>query len=343
MQNWYFIWKSSHSRISLLFFFVACGAWATLVACFQSGLDVGHDGPHMVMHSTNIKSLDLHCIMHNKIQKEPMLQHTAHPFMAPPFPNLHISPLWSGSNETTWLILADIPSLSSSRIKHYSKGLLFWIICTIAAAVLTHVCYPWQKILKNITQTINVISGVSWTQWSWKKGSLLTSCRNAMHLFRDFWHETLNFACAVVLPGQAFLWQLVDLTTGVAKPYYFIHINREVQEDLYMWAECLVNLMGGYHHGRTMVFLSTSEPVQTRLEPLAKGQCWAHPGSVEFVRAVGHTEQNTVGALPHCSGHADMGQQASQWTHHIPYQQPSIRAYHQPTVPQVQGNHVSST
>ena len=112
------------------------------------------------------------------------------------------------------------------------------------------------------------------------------------------------------LPVQ---WYFQDKPTiGVAKPYYFIHINREVQEDLYMWAECLVNLMGGYHHGRMMVFLSTSEPVQTRLEPLANGQCWAHPGSVELVTAVGHTECNTVGALPHCPGHADMGQQASQ-------------------------------
>ena len=55
---------------------------------------------------------------------------------------------------------------------------------------------------------------------------------------------TLNFACAVVLPGRAFLRRLIDLTIGVLKPHYFIRITREVREDLHMWAEFLANFNG---------------------------------------------------------------------------------------------------
>ena len=55
---------------------------------------------------------------------------------------------------------------------------------------------------------------------------------------------TLNFACAVVLPGRAFLRRLIDLTIGVSKPHYFIRITKEVREDLHMWAEFLANFNG---------------------------------------------------------------------------------------------------
>ena len=55
---------------------------------------------------------------------------------------------------------------------------------------------------------------------------------------------TLIFACAVVLPGRAFLRRLIDLTTGVSKPHFFIRITREVREHLHMWAEFLANFNG---------------------------------------------------------------------------------------------------
>ena len=51
---------------------------------------------------------------------------------------------------------------------------------------------------------------------------------------------TLSFACAVVLPVR----RLIDMTTGVSKPHYFIRITREVREDLHMWAEFLANFNG---------------------------------------------------------------------------------------------------
>ena len=55
---------------------------------------------------------------------------------------------------------------------------------------------------------------------------------------------TLNFACVVVLPGQASLRRLIDLTMGVSKPHYFIRITKEAREDLHMWAEFLANFNG---------------------------------------------------------------------------------------------------
>ena len=55
---------------------------------------------------------------------------------------------------------------------------------------------------------------------------------------------TLNFACAVVLPGRAFLSRLIDMTIGMSKPHYFIRITREVREDMHMWAEFRANFNG---------------------------------------------------------------------------------------------------
>ena len=45
----------------------------------------------------------------------------------------------------------------------------------------------------------------------------------------------LNFACAVVVPGRAFLRHLIDLTVGVHQPHYHIRITREVKQDLHVW------------------------------------------------------------------------------------------------------------
>ena len=36
----------------------------------------------------------------------------------------------------------------------------------------------------------------------------------------------LNFACSVVVPGRAFIRQLIDLTKGVKFPHHFIRLNK---------------------------------------------------------------------------------------------------------------------
>ena len=60
----------------------------------------------------------------------------------------------------------------------------------------------------------------------------------------------LNFACAVVVPGRAFLRRLIDLTVGVRKPHYHIRITGEVKQDLHVW----LNFLSTYN-GKSM-FLS---------------------------------------------------------------------------------------
>jgi len=45
----------------------------------------------------------------------------------------------------------------------------------------------------------------------------------------------LNFACAVVVPGRAFLRHLIDLTLGIRSSHFFIRISKEVKEDLRVW------------------------------------------------------------------------------------------------------------
>lgn len=55
---------------------------------------------------------------------------------------------------------------------------------------------------------------------------------------------TLSFACAVVLPGRAFLRRLIDLTIGVAKPFYYIRLTKEVRQDLMTWQRFLEDFNG---------------------------------------------------------------------------------------------------
>lgn len=45
----------------------------------------------------------------------------------------------------------------------------------------------------------------------------------------------LNFACAVIIPGRAFLRRLINLTIGVKQPHHHISLNSEARADLAAW------------------------------------------------------------------------------------------------------------
>ena len=60
----------------------------------------------------------------------------------------------------------------------------------------------------------------------------------------------LNFACAVVVPGRAFLRCLIDLTLGIRSPHFRIRLSQAVKEDLRVWQQFLAGF-----NGRT-IFLS---------------------------------------------------------------------------------------
>ena len=45
---------------------------------------------------------------------------------------------------------------------------------------------------------------------------------------------TLQFATAVVLPGLAFLWRLIDLTIGVNKSFYLVRLTMAAKADIIM-------------------------------------------------------------------------------------------------------------
>ncbi|XP_052062798.1 uncharacterized protein LOC127702580 isoform X1 [Mytilus californianus] len=55
---------------------------------------------------------------------------------------------------------------------------------------------------------------------------------------------TLNFACAVVIPGRAFLRRLIDLTIGVKKSFHRIRMTKSVKQDLNTWQNFLKNFNG---------------------------------------------------------------------------------------------------
>lgn len=50
---------------------------------------------------------------------------------------------------------------------------------------------------------------------------------------------SLNWACAVIVPGRAFLRRLIDLTIGVTNPSHHINLTRSVRLDFKMWSTFL--------------------------------------------------------------------------------------------------------
>ncbi|XP_078333005.1 uncharacterized protein LOC144625574 [Crassostrea virginica] len=55
---------------------------------------------------------------------------------------------------------------------------------------------------------------------------------------------SLNFACAVVPPGRAFLRRIIDLTRGLQKPGHHRNLNKEARADLQAWAIFLKQFNG---------------------------------------------------------------------------------------------------
>ena len=54
----------------------------------------------------------------------------------------------------------------------------------------------------------------------------------------------LNFTCAVVTPGRAFLRRMIDLTMTVRKPFHFIRLTQEVKQDMCTWLSFLSEFNG---------------------------------------------------------------------------------------------------
>ena len=54
----------------------------------------------------------------------------------------------------------------------------------------------------------------------------------------------LNFACAVVKPGRAFLRRLIDLMLGIPSAHHLIHLTSEAKADLRLWLSFLSKFNG---------------------------------------------------------------------------------------------------
>ena len=56
----------------------------------------------------------------------------------------------------------------------------------------------------------------------------------------------LNFTCAVVVPGRAFLRRMIDLTTtrGVKRPQHHIRLTKEAKHDIKVWLNFLDEFNG---------------------------------------------------------------------------------------------------
>ena len=54
----------------------------------------------------------------------------------------------------------------------------------------------------------------------------------------------LNFTCAVVVPGRAFLRRMIDLTRGAKRPHHRIRITKEAKHDIKVWLNFLDEFNG---------------------------------------------------------------------------------------------------
>ena len=54
----------------------------------------------------------------------------------------------------------------------------------------------------------------------------------------------LNFACAVVKPGRAFLRRIIDLTLGLKRPTHRRWLTKEARTDLKAWSLFIENFNG---------------------------------------------------------------------------------------------------
>ena len=54
----------------------------------------------------------------------------------------------------------------------------------------------------------------------------------------------LNFACAVIIPGRAFLRRIINLQLKLQAPHHHTTLTREAKEDMQLWLTFLSNFNG---------------------------------------------------------------------------------------------------
>ena len=54
----------------------------------------------------------------------------------------------------------------------------------------------------------------------------------------------LDFACAMVVPGRAFLRRLIGLTLDIRSPHFLIRLSQAAKEDLRVWQQFLAGFNG---------------------------------------------------------------------------------------------------
>ena len=73
----------------------------------------------------------------------------------------------------------------------------------------------------------------------------------------------LNFTCAVIIPGRAFLRCIIDLTLRVSKPFHHIRVTQEVKKDLHIWLHFLLSYNGTTLFREEMFLEPTSKHLVT--------------------------------------------------------------------------------
>ena len=53
-----------------------------------------------------------------------------------------------------------------------------------------------------------------------------------------------QFSTSVILVGKCFLRRMFDATIGIVKPYHYIRITKQIEDDLVLWKEFLLHYNG---------------------------------------------------------------------------------------------------
>ncbi|XP_033106175.1 uncharacterized protein LOC117108307 [Anneissia japonica] len=114
----------------------------------------------------------------------------------------------------------------------FGQCLTYWTISFSSALKTPRFgCHAMSFALREITKNRNKLT--------WAKNRRTMTLRELQSLI-----GLLNLACAVVLPGRAFLRRLINLTCKISYPFHHINLNREAQGDIHMWFKFLTSFNG---------------------------------------------------------------------------------------------------
>ena len=110
----------------------------------------------------------------------------------------------------------------------------FYFVITLPFG-LSYSCYFWTKLFQKTEDKLSSLRQLL-SSFTRKRTTILREIQSLIGL--------LNFACAVVTPGRAFLRRITNLTKGIWKPHHHRNLDKEARADLKAWSIFIDHFIG---------------------------------------------------------------------------------------------------